>query len=47
MGPAPCGGAGGGMGAHPRVDWNRPGGTVVAPGNCEGGSCVNIPPDLK
>jgi len=45
MGRAPCGGNGGGGGSH--VDWNRPGGTVIAPGNCEGGSCVNISPDLK
>jgi hypothetical protein len=46
VGRAPCGGAGGGMGGR-GVDWNRPGGSVVAPGNCEGGSCVNISPDLK
>ena len=44
MGRAPCGG---GMRGGPPVDWNRSGPTVIAPGNCEGGSCVNISPDLK
>jgi hypothetical protein len=47
MGRAPCGGNGGGMGGRAHVDWNRPGASVIAPGNCEGGSCVNISPDLK
>jgi hypothetical protein len=49
VGPGPCGDGGGGMGggSRPRVDWNRSGGPVIAPGDCEGGRCVNIPPDLK
>jgi len=45
MGRAPCGGNGGGGGGGSH--WNRAAPTVVAPGNCEGGSCVNISPDLK
>jgi hypothetical protein len=45
MGRAPCGGNRGGWGGGSH--WNRPGPTVVAPGNCEGVSCVNISPDLK
>jgi hypothetical protein len=44
LGPAPCGGS---SAPGRRVDPNAPGGPVIAPGDCEGGSCVNIPPDLK
>jgi hypothetical protein len=44
LGPAPCGGT---SAPGRRVDPNAPGRTVIAPGNCEGGACVNISPDLK
>jgi hypothetical protein len=44
MGRAPCGGN---SGRRSPDDWSRPGATVIAPGNCEGGSCVNISPELK
>jgi hypothetical protein len=45
VGPAPCGRSAAGGGG--RMDPIRPPGPIIAPGPCEGGECVNIPPDLK